>query len=257
MYIDTHTHLTDEDYADPGAIVADFDRDGLEFAVTVGYDLPSSEAALALAKKYDRVYAAVGIHPHDAETFDDAAANRLLALSRDPKVVAFGEIGLDYHYDKSKSDLQKRVFEAQLALADEAGLPVIFHAREATQDFNEILKRNASRLRYSGVLHCYANGAELVKWYAGLGLCFGFGGSTTFKNARGLLDAVRAVPADRILTETDCPYLAPVPHRGETNFPKYVALAAQKCAELRETDLELFCAQVRENALRLFRRIPR
>lgn len=257
MYIDTHTHLTDEDYADPGAIVADFDRDGIDFAVTVGYDLPSSEAALALAKKYDRVYAAVGIHPHDAETFDDAAANRLLALSRDPKVVAFGEIGFDYHYDKSKSDLQKRVFEAQLALADEAGLPVIFHAREATQDFNGILKRNASRLRNSGVLHCYANGAELVKWYAGLGLYFGFGGSTTFKNARGLLDAVRAVPADRILTETDCPYLAPVPHRGETNFPKYVALAAKKCAELRETDLELFCAQVRENALRLFRRIPR
>lgn len=257
MWIDTHTHLTDEDYPDPGAIVADFDRDGIEFAVTVGYDLPSSEAAVSLAERYDRVYAAVGVHPHDAESLDDRTAERILGLCRRPKVVALGEIGLDYHYDRSKSEVQKRAFERQLALAEQADLPVIFHAREATGDFNEILKRNAGRLRRGGVLHCYANGAELVKWYADLGLYFGFGGSTTFRNARGLLDAVRAVPDDRILTETDCPYLTPEPHRGETNFPKYVALAAQRCAELRGTEIGDFCAQVRENALRLFWRISR
>ena len=256
MWIDTHTHLTDEDYADPAAIVADFDADGIDFVITVGYDLASSEAAVKLAEAHDRVFAAVGVHPHDAAGFDDRAAARLSELCRSQKTVAFGEIGLDYHYDKSQSALQKEVFAAQLELADRAGLPVIFHAREATGDFNEVLEANAGKLRAGGVLHCYANGAELVGKYAAMGLYFGFGGSTTFKNARGLLDAVRAAPADRILTETDCPYLAPVPHRGETNFPKYVALAAQKCAELRETEIQTFCAQVRENTLRLFRRIP-
>lgn len=254
-FIDSHVHLTDEDYPDPAAIVADFDRDRIEFVITVGYDLPSSRACAALSRRFDRVYAAVGVHPHDADTCALVLYDELRDLARSERVAALGEIGLDYHYDRSAREVQRRAFVEQLELADALGLPVILHIREATGDCVDLLRQNRRYLRRGGELHCYSCGAELVPFFADLGLYFGFGGSTTFKNASKLLDAVRAVPADRLLTETDCPYLTPVPFRGQTNFPKYVALAAEKIAEVRGENLEALCAQVRVNTLRLFPRI--
>ena len=200
MYIDTHTHLTDERYENAENIIKNFGNEGLDYVIGASFDLNSSIKTAEFASKYPSVYAAIGIHPQDAETYNNDIADILRKLSKHPKVVAIGEIGLDYHYDPHDKILQQKVFLQQLELAHELKLPAIFHLRDAAGDFNELLLQNKHLLAYGGVMHCYAQSAELVPFYLKMGLYISFAGTVTFKNARGLLDAVRATPLDRILT---------------------------------------------------------
>jgi len=256
MIVDTHCHLNDERLAPEADAIAEglFDR-GIESAICVGYDMPSSEAAVRLAEKHENIYAAIGIHPHDAVTADYDSYERLATLSSSSKVVAIGEIGLDYHYDLSPRAIQKGAFREQIELADVLGLPIALHIREAYEDARQILFENRGYLNNGVLLHCYSGSAEFVKIFGELDAYFAFGGAITFNNARHNIEALKAVPHDRLLLETDCPYMTPVPFRGKTNRPEYITYFAQKAAEvlgLAATDIGDITSR---NAKRLFTRM--
>ncbi len=257
MYIDTHTHLTDRRYEDADAIIRGLKGEGISYIIGVGYDLPSSQMTAELADTHQNFYGAVGVHPHDAGGWQSGMAQTLEAMSKSQKIVAIGEIGLDYHYPPFDKQKQADAFMQQLELAHSLKLPVIIHLRDAAGDLNALLKQNSRLLSYGGVMHCYSQSAELVPFYQDLGLYISFAGPVTFANARGLLDAVRAVPLSGILTETDCPYLTPEPHRGKLNYPAYVRHVAQKVADLKGVSAEELCENVRKNAARLFTRIAK
>ena len=208
MMIDTHCHLNDEKLLpEADRIVAEFPEVGIESAICVGYDMPSSEKAVELAKKYAPVFAAVGIHPHDAVTADYDKYDRLAELSSSEKVVAIGEIGLDYHYDLSPRAIQKGAFREQIELAQALGLPVILHVREAYEEARQILYEMSSYLSNGLLLHCYSGSAEMVRDFSRLDAYYAFGGAITFNNAKRNVEALAAVPRDRLLLETDCPYM--------------------------------------------------
>ena len=206
--------------------------------MNVGCDLPSSERSVALAHAYDFVYAAVGSHPDDAASVDGRLLDRYRALAADPRVRAIGEIGLDYHY------------EEQLELAEALRLPVIVHEREAHGDAMDIVRRHPDAC---GVFHCFSGSAEMALWLAERGWYLGFTGVVTFKNARRAVEAVAALPLDRILIETDCPYMAPEPHRGHRNDSRLVPLVADRIAAIRGLDPRTVETATTENAKRLFR----
>ena len=217
--------------------------------------MPSSETAVELAQKYESIYAAIGIHPHDATTADYDKYERIATLSSSRKVVAIGEIGLDYHYDLSPRAIQKGAFREQLELADTLGLPVVLHIREAYEDARQILFEARRYLNNGVLLHCYSGSAEFVKIFGELDAYFAFGGAITFNNARHNIEALKSVPIERLLLETDCPYMTPVPHRGKINRPEYVSLVADKAAEvlgLSRSDIEQITSK---NAKRLFIRM--
>ena len=256
MLIDTHCHLNDEKLlCDVDRIVDDFAKDNLESAICVGYDMPSSELAVTLANKYGKVYAAVGVHPHDADTLDDEACQRLLELTKDGKVVGFGEIGLDYYYDLSEREVQKSAFAKQIELANQASLPVVLHVRDAYEDTRKILFDMRNYIQNGLLLHCYSGSSEYVKIFDKLGAYYAFGGAITFKNAKHNLESLAVVAKDRLLLETDCPYMTPVPYRGKTNEPRYVALVAQKAAEALGVSVEEIENITTQNAKRLFARL--
>lgn len=228
MLIDTHAHINDNRLLPSAAEIArDMPKDGLSHIINVGYDRQSSEDAVALAANYSGMYAAVGIHPHDSRLATQADYDRFEAMSAMPKVVAYGEIGLDYYYDHSDRDTQKRVFCEQLEVAQSVQKPVVIHLRDAYGDMLILLKDNLNKLDNGFVLHCYSGSADMAKEYAKLGAYFSFGGAITFKNSNkeGVL---RAIPQDKIMLETDCPYMTPVPHRGKDNLPKYINLVSDK-----------------------------
>lgn len=256
MLIDTHCHLNDEKLlCEADRIVGDFSNDNLECAICVGYDLPSSECAVSLANKYQNVYSAVGVHPHDADTLDDDVLARLKVLCENKKTVAVGEIGLDYHYDLSPRDVQRDAFRRQIELANEVKLPLVLHVREAYEDTCKILFDMQDYLKNGVLLHCYSGSSEMVKVFDKLDAYYAFGGAITFKNAKHNIEALSTVRKDRLLLETDCPYMTPVPYRGKINEPKYVSLVAQKAAEvlnIEQVELEKITT---ENAKRLFTRI--
>ena len=254
MLIDTHAHLTDERYAGAEAIIAAMADDGLERIVTVGYDLPSSRAAAALAAAHPAVYFAAGVHPNDTGRLRDGDLDELLALTRDPKCVAIGEIGLDYHYPDTDKATQLRWLEAQLELAAQTKLPVVFHIRDAYGDFDAVMRRKIGCLTGGAVLHCFSGSKEFALHYVDNGFYVSFSGSITFKNAVRLAEVVPAIPADRLLVETDCPYLTPHPYRGRRNDSSYMLLTAEKAAELRGISVERLCSVTLENAARLFPR---
>lgn len=217
--------------------------------------MPSSELAVTLANKYDKVYAAVGVHPHDAGTLDDDACQRLLELANDGKVVGFGEIGLDYYYDLSEREVQKSAFAKQIELANQANLPVILHVRDAYEDTRKILFDMRNYIQNGLLLHCYSGSSEYVKIFDKLDAYYAFGGAITFKNAKHNLESLAVVPKDRLLLETDCPYMTPVPFRGKANEPKYVALVAQKAADVLDVSVEEIENITTKNAKRLFTRL--
>ena len=256
MLIDSHCHLNDEDLA-PVAdrIVGDFGSDGILAAINVGYDMPSSLLAVEQAKRYEPVFAAIGMHPHDSRLMTEADYDTLCRLSQEDKVVAIGEIGLDYHYDLSPRDTQKQVFERQIVLADELKLPIILHVREAYDDTREILERNKRHLANGVLLHCYSGSAEMVKVFDKYDCYYAFGGAITFKNAKHNLESLKQVRPDRLLFETDCPYMTPVPFRGQTNEPKYINLVLERAGEILEKDKEELAKQSVANTLRLFKRL--
>ena len=249
--IDSHAHLTDERFADEvEAVVARAREAGLEATVTVGTDLDDSAAALAIARRYPDVLATVGIHPHAASTATDEALARVRDLAADPRVVAIGETGLDYHYDFSPRDAQRAAFERQLRLAADLSLPIVVHAREADADVQAMIRAHGRDVR--GVLHSFSSGAELLHAALELGWYASFAGMITFRSWTDV-DSVRAVPLDRLLVETDSPYLTPVPHRGKRNEPCRVPLVAARAAEIRGEPLAEVAAATTRNAARFYR----
>lgn len=254
--IDVHCHLNDERLVDRiEEIASGFSDCGIEACVCVGYDMPSSETAFALSGKFEKIYCAAGVHPHDSESVKPGDFDRLTELAADPKTVAIGEIGLDYFYDLSPRDIQRRVFAEQLELAHALKLPVILHIRDAYEDAQKILFDNKRYLDSGLMLHCYSGSAELVKIFGKLDAYYSFGGAITFKGARRNIEALSAVPIDRLTLETDCPYMTPVPFRGKTNVPEYIRFVAEKAAEIRGLKREELAKITTENAKRLFTKL--
>ena len=247
--IDSHAHLDSPKFdGDREAVVERAREAGLVAILNVGGDLASSRAAVALAERYGFIYAAVGVHPHDARTVTPAVLDDLRTLSRHPKVVAIGEIGLDYYRDLSPRPVQRQAFADQLALAAELGLPVIVHSREALDDVLAALQGWEG----TGVLHSYSGGPERLEEVLELGFSIGISGPVTFPKAERLRAVAEAVPLERLLVETDCPYLTPVPHRGRRNEPAYVRYVAQAVARARGMEAEPLARATADNARRLF-----
>ncbi len=257
MLIDTHAHLTDERYGGAGEIIASMKSDGLEKIITVAYDLESSRDCVALAEQNENIYCAVGVHPNDAQHLTVSPLDELLSLSRSHKCVAIGEIGLDYHYDDTDKEKQNYWLDEQFKLVEKANLPVCFHIRDAYEDFFKAIARNSDRIKNGAVMHCYSGSLETACEFVKLGFYISFSGSVTFKNAKKFTEIIRAVPLDKLLVETDCPYLTPHPYRGETNYPKMVRLTAEKIAEVLEKPIEEIERITRENAYRIFTKMKR
>lgn len=248
--IDSHAHLNDRRFtSDAAEVIRRAAGAGVKTIINIGYDLPSSEAAVELAEKHSGLWAVVGVHPHDAKTWTPEIRARLKELAQHPKVVALGEMGLDYHYDNSPRDQQREVFREQLALARETGLNAVIHSREATQDTVEIIKENSD---VACLLHCYSGSWETAQIYAEMGHYFSFGGPITFKNATRLREVVARMPLDRVLLETDCPYLTPHPHRGKRNEPVYLTYVAEKLGEIHGRTIEEIAHLTVENTKRFF-----
>ena len=257
--VDSHCHLDLPQFdADRDAVIAQMVESGVRYAVNPGVDLPSSRAAVALAlRQHERIYAAVGIHPHEAKTLNATALEELKKLTTSPRVVAVGEVGLDYYRDLSPRDVQRRAFEAQLELAAELDLPVIVHDREAHDDVLAILRDwrsslHSPRSTLYGVVHSFSGDVAMAEQVVALGFFIGVSGPVTYKNADRLRDVVRAVPLERLLIETDAPYLTPQPYRGQRNELAYVRLVAQAVADVRGVTLEQVAAQTMANARALF-----
>jgi TatD DNase family protein len=256
VFVDSHAHIDGEEFdADRDGVVARAREAGVRAILNVGTGDPHAGnfvRAVAVAEKYEGVHAAVGVHPHDAKLYDEAAERLLLEFVRSKRVVALGEIGLDYHYDNSPREVQHGVFGRQLRLARQEGLPVIIHSRDADDDTLEILRAEYAGTERGGVMHCFGGGPELAEGALGLGFYISFAGNVTFKKADALREVARTVPLERLLVETDCPYLAPVPHRGRRNEPAYVVETARFLADLRGVSHEELGRATSENFSRLF-----
>ncbi len=238
MLIDTHTHLDDARYnADREAMIERARAAGVDTMITIGCDLATSRAAVALADRYPFVYASIGVHPHEVKHIQPDWYETFRELAAHKKVVAFGEIGLDYHYNHSSQEEQRQRFREQVRLARELRLPVIIHTREAQADTVAILREEQAS-DVGGVFHCFSGDAWLAKDALDLGFYLSFSGIITFQNATMLRDIAKTVPLDRLLIETDCPYLTPVPHRGKRNEPAYVAQVAEQLAKGRRAETD-------------------
>ena len=252
MLFDTHAHLDDRAFdVDRETLLTQLPIEGVGLVMNPGCSRASSLAAIVLAKKYDYIYAAVGSHPDAADEVNEAVLQQYRALClENPKVKAIGEIGLDYHYEDIPRDIQKKAFRAQMALAQELGLPVIVHEREAHEDGMKIVEEFPG---VSGVFHCYSGSLEMAKWLIARGWYIGFGGVLTFKNARKALEVAESIPIERIVLETDCPYMAPEPFRGRRNDPGKLYRVAEKLAELRGLTVAEIQAITTENGKALYR----
>jgi len=253
MYFDTHAHIDDKRFDnDREALFKELPSQGISLVINPGTDITSSEKAISYARTYEYVYAAVGFHPHDAENMKDEDLDRLEKLAlNNPKVVAIGEIGLDYYYDFSPREVQKKRFIQQLELASKLKLPVIIHDREAHGDMMNILEDKKSILT-GGVMHCYSGSWEMAERLLDLGFYIALGGTVTFNNAKRPVEVAEKIPLDRLLIETDSPYLTPVPHRGKRNDPSYVKFVAEKIGEIRGLSGEEIGRITKENGMRLF-----
>ncbi|MBN1623801.1 MAG: TatD family hydrolase [Clostridia bacterium] len=257
MIIDSHAHLDDSRFKDDRNEVIERAKEaGVARLINIGADIESSYSALKLAEKHSFIFAAVGVHPHDANEYNISVEKEIIEMAKSQKVVAIGEIGLDYHYDNSPRELQKQAFVSQLKVAASLDLPVIIHNREAHRDCLDILqKENNDRQR--GVFHCYSGSAEMVREVIEMGFYVSFAGVITFKNAKKAVQALQMVPLDRLLFETDCPYLSPEPYRGRRNEPAFIQLTIIKMAEVLGMEYEELCFKVWENTHRLFSRLPK
>lgn len=239
--IDSHVHLDDEAFnGDREDIIKSLGENGIELVINNSYDLPSSERSVELANKYENIYAAIGVHPHEARTYDDEVEKRLIELSRDKKVLAIGEIGLDYYYDNSPRDVQREVFKRQIELAAKLKKNIVIHSRDAAKDTFDILKEAHEKYDFTALIHCFSQSVDMMREYLKMGDYIALGGAVTFKNAKTPKEVAKAVDLDRLLLETDCPYMTPVPYRGKRNEPKLVKFTCQYIADLRQMDaLEL------------------
>jgi TatD DNase family protein len=253
LLIDSHAHLQDNDYQDDLEPVLKRAAEAkVELIICIGFDYPSSQKAVQLARANKNIYAAVGIHPHDASTLNEQIIENLYNLALDPKVVAIGEIGLDYYRNLSPQAQQKQAFTEQIKLAQEIGKPVVIHDRDAHQDVMDIIKREKAGIN-GGVMHCYSGHLPLAQELIKQNFHLSFAGPLTYKNAKKTHEVAGQISLDRILIETDCPYLTPEPNRGKRNEPAYVRFVAQKLAELRNKDYREIAAITTNNAKKVFR----
>lgn len=253
IFVDSHCHIDGEAFdADRDEIIKRAEDAGVKMMLTIGTGNPHNgeiERAVEIAEKYENVFASIGVHPHDASTYDDKAEQHLTNLAKSSKkVVAWGEIGLDYYYDHSPRDIQREVFRRQIKTAKELGLPVIIHSRDADVETVEILTEEyAENLGRGGVMHCFGGSAETAQDLMKIGFMISFAGNVTFKKAENLREAARVVPLEKLLIETDCPFLAPVPFRGKRNEPAFVVETAKFLADFYGVSLEELASQTTKN----------
>ena len=253
MIFETHAHYNDEAFEeDLEQIFEKFPEQRIGRVVNIASDLESIEECLELTQKYPFMYCALGIHPSDSAPLTDELLAQISEKLKKPRVVAVGEIGLDYYWDTPDRSIQRHWFEQQLEMAREADLPVVIHSREAAQDTMDIMKAHRAQ-EIGGVVHCYSYSLELAREYVKMGFFIGIGGVVTFKNARKLKEVAAGIPIENIVLETDCPYLAPVPYRGKRNSSLYLPYIAESIAQLKGMDTEEVIARTWENAERLYR----
>jgi len=258
MLVDSHCHLDFQDFASElDAVVARARAAGIGRMVTISTRVRKHSQVLAIAEKYPDVFCSVGTHPHNSAEEPDVDAKMLVALAQHPKIVAIGEAGLDYHYDNSPRAAQATSFRQHIAAARETGLPLVIHARDCDADMAAILMEETGQGAFPAVLHCFTGGRDLAMRAIDLGLYISFTGILTFKNSAALRDIAAALPADRILVETDAPYLAPLPFRGKRNEPAYVVETAKVLANTRGVSADEIAHQTTDNFFRLFNKVPR
>jgi len=258
MLVDSHCHLDFPDFADDlDGIVKRAREKNIGRMVTISTRVRRLDGLLAITDRFADVFCSVGTHPHHAHEELDVSTADLVAHARRPKVVAIGEAGLDYHYDNSPRDAQEQGFRAHIAAARETGLPLVIHSREADDDMARILEEETGKGAFPAVLHCFTGGRDLAMRGVALGHYVSFTGILTFKNSQPLRDIAAALPEDRILVETDAPYLAPNPYRGKRNEPSYVTETAKVLAETRGVSVDEIARQTTENFFRLFSKVPR
>lgn len=250
MFIDSHAHIYE---IDAKAAIKNAKDALVEAIVCPGTNIDSCLKSVQLAKENDIVYACVGFHPEDFEELTKEDEQKLISLAKNAKVVAIGEIGLDYHFRSDNKDFQKYLFVRQLEIAHDLKKPVVVHVRDAMEDVISILHEHKDLLVYGGVIHCFGGDVNDAKRLLDLGLDFTFGGICTFKNSKTMKDVIQFLPLDRILLETDTPYLAPVPLRGQVNEPKNIVLIAEKIAELKNMNIEEIAKITTKNAKRVFK----
>ena len=253
MIFDTHAHYDDEQFdTDRESLLLSMKENGIGNIVNIGANMATSKSSIELARNYDFIYAAVGVHPSDTEELNDENIEVLRELSGDKKCVAIGEIGLDYYYPEPEKDLQKKWFVRQLQLAREVDLPVVIHSRDAASDTMEILK-NTPMGDNPGVVHCFSYSKEIALECIKMGYYIGVGGVLTFKNGRKLKETVEEIPIERIILETDCPYLAPTPHRGERNSSLYLPLVVDELSKIKGISAEEVIDITEQNARTMYR----
>lgn len=252
MLFDSHAHLDDKRFnKDRDDVIKRAKDNDIDLIVNPGSSFETSNAAVQLSQQYDMIYAAVGVHPHNAKTMDDQMLQLLEGMAKKEKVVAIGEIGLDFHYDNSPRDIQKKWFRKQIQLAKKLKLPIIIHDRDAHMDVMEILK-DEEAFDNGVLLHCFSSSAELARQYVDLGAYISLAGPVTFKNAKTPKAVAKAVPLDRLLIETDAPYLTPEPYRGKRNESSYVKYVCQEIAALKGVSFKEVAEATKENAKRYF-----
>ena len=250
MFFDTHTHLDDEKFdTDRDELITSLKDEGLTLAVNIGANMETSKNSIEMAEKYDFIYASVGVHPNDVGDMTESDLAQLEEWAKHPRVVAIGEIGLDYHYDEPDPEIQKIWFERQLLLAKKLNMPYIIHDRDAHADVLEIIKKVGY---FNGVMHCFSGSAEMARQVTDLGMYVSIAGQVTFKNAPKVQAVAQTVPLDKLLIETDSPYLTPEPFRGKRNNSAYVKYTAQKIAELRGMDIVEIAKITMENGKRFY-----
>ncbi len=253
MIFDTHAHYDDEKFdEDRDEVLLNLKENNVGTVVNVGASFKGAVDSFDLSHKYDFIYSAVGIHPDHAKDLDDAQFEKIRAMAKDEKCVAVGEIGLDYYWDASDREVQKAAFIKQLKLASELNKPVIIHSRDAAEDTMEILKKYADVIEKGAVIHCFSYSSEIAKEYVKMGFYIGVGGVVTFKNGKKLKETVVNTPLERILTETDCPYLAPEPNRGKRNDSTNIKYVVEEIARLKGVSAEEVIRVTEENARRFY-----
>lgn len=253
MIFDSHAHYDDEAYnEDRDVVIEKLKEEGVEALVNIGASIEGSESSIALAKKYPFIYATIGVHPENIKTMTEEDIKWLREHCKEEKVVAIGEIGLDYYWDKDNKEDQKKWFRKQITLAREMNLPIAIHSRDAAADTINILKEEHVE-EIGGIIHCYSYSKESVRDYLKLGLYVGVGGVLTFKNGRKLREAVEEIPLERIVLETDAPYLAPDPYRGKRNNSAYLKYVVDKIAEIKETSTEEVIRITNQNTYDVYR----
>ena len=251
---ETHAHYEDVKFdSDREELLASLPKQNIEYVINVGSNLETTNKSIELAKQYDYIYAAIGVHPSDVEELDESSYDVLEKAAKFEKTVAIGEIGLDYYWDKELGvqEKQREWFKRQMLLAKEHNLPVIIHSRDAAEDTMRVMKEIKAE-EIPGVIHCYSYSVEMAKEFIKMGYYIGIGGVVTFKNAKKLIEVAAEIPLERILLETDCPYMAPEPHRGERNSSLYLPYVVEKLAEIRNISKEEIISTTNQNARKLF-----